>query len=194
MRRDIRPLNQILAATVVVLSMATLWAATEASAEEGTRTEAEERTRYNGTYKYGKSLDHGRRIVRKAMEQAIDQLNPLVRGLARRRLASSDPLVHTITITVAGDRVTVKLVGQKTASFTTKIGATEKVTNPEGKQVDLTHRFTKEGLEQVFVGPKGSSRTVYSLQPDDRQLVVSTTMKGQQLDTPISYRLVYVKQ
>lgn len=166
----------------------------EAFAEEGTSAGQPDIARYVGTYKYGKSLDHGRAIVRKAMGEVIDQLSPLVRGLARRRLARSDPLVHTITIGHSDGRISMTYIGEKQATVSSRPGVTEKVRNPNDEEVDLTQKLVKAGLEQVFVGPRGRSRTLYSLSPDNKSLVVATQLYGEQLESPISYRLVYARQ
>ncbi len=128
------------------------------------------------------------------MNQVIDQLSPLMRGIARRRLARADPLVHTIVIGLSDERISMTYIGEKRGTVATRLGVTEKVRNPNDEEVDLTQRFNKGGLEQVIVGPRGRSRTLYTLAPDNETLVVATKLYGKQLEAPISYRLVYKKQ
>lgn len=179
-------------ATVVLVTLGMAWVGSEALAEEAAPEDTS--ARYTGTYKYGKSLDHGRAIVRAAMDKAIDQLNPFIRPLARSKLRSSNPLVREIRIARPDGRIAVTLIGQKRATFDTRPGVPEKVRNPEGKQVELTQQFVKGRLDQIFVGPKGRSVTRYTLLSDDRRLRVDTKMSGKGLKSPISWRLVYVKQ
>ncbi len=179
-------------AAAVLISAA--WLCLEAAAEQAAPPAEAEQARYAGTYRYAESLDHGRAIVRAAMEKAIEKLNPLVRPIARSKLASSDPLIREIGIALPEGRISVTLVGQKTATFSTKAGAREKVRNPQGKQVDLTQRFVAGGLEQVFVGEKGRTRSLYALQPDGDRLRVLTRIEGQGVDGPIAYRLDYVRR
>lgn len=194
MRRR-RSIDQLLAlVTTTVLAALSTWVASESMAEDGPVGTEDDTARYVGTYKYGGDLDHGRAIVRKAMNEVIDQLPAVYRGLARRRLERSDPLVHTIVIALPEGRISVTYIGEKRATLTTRPGVTEKVRNPNNEEVDLTQRFTKEGLEQVFVGPRGRSRSVYTLLPDGKRLVVASKLYGEQLETPVSYRLVYTKQ
>lgn len=169
-------------------------AAIDASAEQAPPLPAEAQARYVGEYEYAKSLDHGRAIVRAALEKAIEKLNPLIRPIARSKLASSDPLIREIAIALPEGRISVTLVGQKRATIATKAGAREKIRNPDGKQVDAVQRFTKAGLEQLFYGAKGKTRSLYVLQPDGDHLAVDTRIDGQGVEGPITYRLVYKRR
>jgi hypothetical protein len=150
--------------------------------------------RYAGTYVYGENPEHGRAIVREAISKAINQLPVAFRRLASRRLAEVDPLIHRIVIEPHDGLISVRVVGERSAFFSTHPGLTEKVTDLKGKQVDLTQRFTDQGLEQLFVDPRGSSRVLYTLRANGQQLLVSTVTTSPLLNTPISYQLLYVRQ
>jgi len=149
---------------------------------------------YAGTYVYGENPEHGRALVREAMSKAINQLPVAFRGLASRRLAEVDPLIHRIVIELHEGLISVRVMGERSASFSTHQGLTEKVTNLKGKQVDLTQSFTDQGLEQLFVGRRGSSRILYTLRANGQQLLVSTVTTSPLLNAPISYQLLYVRQ
>jgi hypothetical protein len=181
-------------AGVAIVAMTAMWLPRSAPAEEATASTAQDVSRFAGTFKYGKSLDHGRRIVRQAIDKAIDDLPLIYRGLARRRLADSDPLVHKIIIALPGDQISVTYIGEKRATFSTKRGAKQKVKNLQGNEVDLTQRFVNGRLEQIWVGPNGRSRALYSLSDDNKRLVVATTTAGKKLNSTISYKLGYVRQ
>lgn len=170
------------------------WLPNEADAQESFKTIPANAQRYEGTYKYSKNFDHGRKVIRHAMEKIIEEIPFLFRGRVRRKMQSSDPLIHNIVIGFPAGKISVTLNGEKSATMATQPGTAEKVKNHKGKLIKLTQRFRKGSLEQVFVGEKGSGRTLYTLLDDNRRLVFHTKMKFSKVKTHFTYRLVYVRQ
>jgi hypothetical protein len=181
-------------ATIAVFVVTAVWAPSSTPAEEATNTTGDGAAHYVGTYKYGKNLDHGRNIVRRAIGKAIESLPSLYRGLARRRVASIDPLVRQVTISLPGKQISVTHIGAKRATFSTVRGANQKVKNRRGNEVDLTQRFIGNRLEQIWVGPNSRRHVSYKLSSDSTSLVMATTIKNKRMSEPISYKLVYLRQ
>lgn len=152
---------------------------------------AQESSGLEGHYVYAKSLDHGRAIVRKAMGAMIDQLNPIYRSIARRKLQNSDPLVRAVTISRPNGKISVRLIGEKSATFVTRPGVREKAQAPNGREIDVTQRIKGGVLTQVLLGPKGRTTNRYTLSNKGQRLVFDSKVEGQDLDEPVSYRLVY---
>lgn len=146
---------------------------------------------YDGTYNYAHDLEHGRQIIERAFDQAIQKLNPALRRYVRHKMQSSDPLIRMIVINLSGDQLSVQYVAGKTVTLKTRVGVPQKVKAPNGNEVDLTQRFEKGSLIQHFVGPEGDTTNVLTLSSDGQKLLLQSTVTGKRLDEPISYKLDY---
>lgn len=150
--------------------------------------------RYAGTYRYARDLDHGRAIVNAAFEKGLAQLNSITRALAESKLKGRDPLIRAITISLPGEKIAVRLESEKTIDFVTTPGVAQDVRGPNGNKVKLTQRFTRGALEQIGVGPRGTTRTTLRLSDDARTLTYNSTMTSSLLSSPVAFTLVYARQ
>jgi hypothetical protein len=184
--RSLLPLGLLLCGALVTLFANTTAAEPTQSPAEGLGLE--------GHFVYAKTLDHGRAIVRAAMEKMIEELNPIYRSLARRKLNQADPLIHSITIARPNDKISVRFVGEKTSIFVTAPGVREKVRLPNGNEVDLTQRVKGDVLTQVFLGPKARTTNKLSLVAGGQGLQLHSRIKGNDADGTVQYRLSYKRR
>ncbi len=151
-----------------------------------------ELTDYAGAYTYARSLDHGRRVVRGAIESGIKQLTPILRPFARIIMSRQDPLVHRFTIRIKGARVFIRTVGEKTHDLSTKLGVARTITTPEGKRAQLTYRFVGGRLEQYIKGKKGSRQdNVFLLSKGGKAIRFRAAIYDRRIKTPVRFSLHY---
>ena len=177
---------RLLIAAGALIGMVTFVSPVEAQ-ESDTKTLHE----YVGTYDYASSIDQGRALVKAAFEKAIEQLNPILRPMARRKLQSSDPLVRRITIDLPSGDISVRFFGEKTVSLVTPPGQARSITMPNGKEVRVTQRFASQRIEQVFVGERGKTRNTLTLLPDGKSLSYRSVISSSLLETPVTVTLLY---
>jgi hypothetical protein len=147
-----------------------------------------------GTYRYAESERHGRALIEKAFAPAIEELDLVTRTVARRKLARTNALSHTIVIAAPGAEIAVEYVGEKTVRVASRPGVATKVKAPNGNEVTLTQRVEEGALVQVFVGPKGTTTNRLSLSDGDRVLDYHSAIRGKEISTPIDIRLTYRRQ
>ncbi|MBX7195820.1 MAG: hypothetical protein K1X94_27445 [Sandaracinaceae bacterium] len=147
-----------------------------------------------GAWRYPHPDAHGLAIVRAAVEPAIRALPSMFQGLARERLAQRTRMATRIEIGNAHESVQVSSHGERDLSIDMPLGATPRtIRAPEGHEVQASHRLSGGWLEQVFTGPNGDLRILYSTEPDGRTLHVDTSITSERLAQPIRYRLDYVR-
>ncbi len=147
--------------------------------------------RFVGSYRYANTERHGRALIERAFEPAIEQLDLITRTVARRKMRRTNTLSKTINIGMPDGQISVEYVGEKSFRFTSRPGVTSKATAPNGNEIDLTQRIVGQAIEQVFIGPKGTTRNRLTLSKNDRQLTYHSVIRGKQLTTPITIDLVY---
>jgi hypothetical protein len=149
--------------------------------------------RYAGRYRFDGTDDDGRRRVRLALEPTLRRLNPLVRGLAERRLNESVPIARRIEVGVDGERISVRYVGERDRTFRSRAGRPRTVETRDGREARMTQLFRDGHLEQIFEGENGRMYNVFELDEAGRRLTLTVVMTGERLDQPIRITLPYVR-
>lgn len=147
--------------------------------------------KYAGNYKYSNTRDHGVAIVEKALDQALADLNMVMKLLVKKTMSSR--FAETVAIEVDGSKVGIK-IGENDKA-TAKIGETETVKSKDGKQTGkLTHQFDGGKLTETLSGENGTFVNVFSLSADGKTLQRDVTVTSQRMKKPLKYRLVYTRK
>jgi hypothetical protein len=151
--------------------------------------QAEQRfERFEGTWRLDQPRDEAQQVVSEAVEDAANQFNFMIRGIARSRLREGTPVHSRVEVSFEGDQVTVRFGDE---SYTTELGRTEVRRNPEGEEMRVTQRIRPNGqLEQVFETEGGTRRYVYTPLSDGRMRIATTT-DSPRMPQPMYFMLDY---
>jgi hypothetical protein len=147
--------------------------------------------KYAGNYKYGNTRDHGVAIVEKALDQALADLNMVMKLLVKKTMSSR--FAETVAIEIDGSDVGIK-IGENDKA-TSKIGETKSVKSKDGKQSgQLSHQFDGSKLTETLSGENGTFVNVFTLSADGKTLTRDVTVTSQRMKKPLKYRLVYTRK
>lgn len=147
--------------------------------------------RYAGTYQYAYEHDHGRAIVKRAMNEALTQIPRIFRSLVRRHLEKRDYFVTSFSIRRAGDRVAFRAQSYKVFAIATYPGITRELTSRKGRITKVTHQFRDGHFEQILENRRGKQHNLLTLLDDGNTVHAHTTFTSRYLDSPIEFDLVY---
>ena len=144
---------------------------------------------FSGTYAFSGG-ESERQALREAVDAAVAEMNPLVRGIARDRLLESNKIAQTVAIAADGDAVTVSFDER---AYTAVLGASAvEVTGVTGDTLQLTHRLSGKRLIQMFDGKRGSRRNVIGVR--GKQLRISVTVRSDSLPNDLEYQLTFARK
>jgi hypothetical protein len=147
--------------------------------------------KFAGDYKYNGTKDQGMEIVEKAFDEALSDLNLVLRVMAKKAMAQR--FAERIVIDVARDKVGIKIGENEKVSV--GLGKTETVKSSDGKgSGKATHKFEGGKLIESLVGDTGTITNVFTLSGDGKTLTRDVTVSGERLKKPAKYRLVYVRK
>lgn len=134
------------------------------------------------------------REVERAIDEAVDEMNVFIRGIARRRLKEPNMPTETLQISADEGMIAVARSGQPTISAPAS-GKPITWKNPRnGNELEVTHRIKSDGnLEQKLVGDRGVSTNSFSLRADGRMLM-TTTVKAEKLPSDIRFSTTYARK
>jgi hypothetical protein len=174
--------------TALAVSTAALAAPTMSHADPPDAAEPQRAERFEGTWRLDQPRDEAQQDVAEAVEDAANQFNFVIRGIARSRLQQGTPIHSRVEVSFEGDQVTVRFGNE---SYTTELGRTEVRQNPEGEDMRVTQRIRSNGqLEQVFETEGGTRRYVYTPLADGRMRIATTT-DSPQMPQPMYFMLDY---
>lgn len=130
-----------------------------------------------------------RKSALEAIDHALEDLDPITRSLARRRLAERDPVVPEITIAFADGKTTIT---RRDQAVTAPLGGPAVTVARDGRSARVTHRLSADTLLiESIRGEKGSTVNHFHLPGDGARLLVRTEINGDRLTSPIRYDLTY---
>jgi hypothetical protein len=132
--------------------------------------------------------------VERSIDDAVEEMSFLIRGLARRRLREPNLPTRELSISLDEGRITVSRNGQPAISGP-QGGEEVEWRNPNnGNKLRVRYRLTDAGtLEQRLVGDRGLSVNRYVLGADGATLTVHTTITAEQLSDPLRFSTTYVR-
>ncbi|RLB55167.1 MAG: hypothetical protein DRJ42_07030 [Deltaproteobacteria bacterium] len=180
----------------IALALAGIGAPTLGSAQEG--QEGQERQeaaaevrgpeRYAGTYRFSQSRSTGQEIINQAIERDTEDLNFVIRGIARGKLEGKNPIVSTIDIAVRDGNIVIRLDGRR---YTAPADGTRTTAiDPAGDEVGLTHAYRDGKIIQTFLFDGGQRRNVFSLRRSGI-LQYNVIVTADRLPGPVRYGLHY---
>jgi hypothetical protein len=144
-----------------------------------------------GSYKYSNTRDHGVAIVEKATEEALADLNMVMRLLIKKALSSS--FAEAVLIETPPGKIGMK-VGDldKTVQG---VGKTETVKTSDGKrEAKLTYDFDGSRIKATLAAEEMTVVSYFTLAGDGKTLARDVTVTGKRISKPIKYRLVYTRK
>ena len=147
--------------------------------------------KFAGDFKYNGTKDQGMAIVEKAFDEALSDLNMVMRLMAKKAMAQR--FAEHIAIGVSGEKVDIKIGENDEVSV--KLNTTETVKSADGKTSGkATHKFEGGKLTETLVGDTGTLTNVFTLSADGKTLTREVTASGGRLKKPAKYKLVYVRK
>jgi hypothetical protein len=176
-------------ATVLVLAFLLALAVPGAGTAEGGPSAP---FRFVGTYEYvggNAEIDE----MDRAIDEAVEQLNVFIRGIARRRLQEANRPTETLTIAASDREITITRSGKPEITAPAD-GTAVAWKNPEnGNQLEVSHGVTRKGvLSQRIEGDRGTSENRFVLDDAAGRLSVETTILVDRVDDPIRFETTYV--
>lgn len=139
-----------------------------------------------GNYRYRS----GGGAVGPAIESVVAEMNGLVRGVARKRLAAANEVPSTLAIAHDGDVARVTLDGR---TYEAKLGgAAKSVTDPNGEASKMRLRMVGKSLYQTFDAGQGVRTNIYTPGKSGR-VTMSVRITSKQLPKDVRYSLVFAR-
>lgn len=145
--------------------------------------------RFAGTYQFVGG-DAQRQALTEAIEATVQQLNALIRGIARRRITEANLIREQITIAVDGDKITTTFGPGRTVTGVLG-GPNVPWTGEDGKPVSLVFSMVKGRLVQAYTSSDGGRRSVFTLDEVGDRMTLSVTISSDRLPNPLKYALTY---
>ena len=147
--------------------------------------------KFAGDFKYNGTKEQGMSIVEKAFDEALSDLNMVMRLMAKKAMAQR--FAENLAIDISGEKVGIKIGENDKVSVA--LGKTETVKSSDGKgSGKATHKFEAGKLIETLVADTGTITNVFTLSPDGKTLTRDVTVSGERLKKPAKYRLVYVRK
>ena len=160
-------------------------AAARASVPAGTADDAEMDLRF--AYAGGQA---GRDAIATAIDEAIADMNGLIRGMARKRLLEVNAVIESMAFSLESDPVvTTYLNGRIIAA--PRSGKSVPWTDQFGERIQVSHRYADGKLVQTMRGAKGQRKNVYRFSEDGKTMTMSVEIVADQLPAAIRYQVKY---
>ncbi len=157
------------------------------------RAEIDLLRRFEGTYDFAGGPDETRRLEQ-AIDDVVDRLNVLIRGLARSEIRRAIRPERTIVLAPVGrDRLRFSLDAWGPLEVPLDNRA-RRVTGPDGSDTQLRGLVTGSRVVLVQDSPRGRRTNWLSLGPEDRWLHLQVQVGADQLPDPIQYSLSYLRR
>jgi hypothetical protein len=151
------------------------------------------RAALTGAWFLNVSESAGQAAIDGAIERAVNEMNFFLRGITRTQLREKTPLNRRIDIDFsANSSITVSF--DQRFTYTTRAGATQNFTLPDGAGIEVRQYFRGGNLEQYFGHSLGRRWNVYSLSEDGQTLTITATQQGPMMPVPVHFTLPYRKQ
>jgi hypothetical protein len=146
-----------------------------------------------GTYRFVGGEKEAQEVER-AIDDAVDELNIFIRGIARRRLKEPNLPTDELRISFEDGTITIARSGQPAVAAPAS-GKRVNWKNPRnGNELRVAHRIMPDGsLEQNLIGDRGVSTNVFSLAEDGR-LSMRTTVEAEKLPSTIRFTTTYARK
>lgn len=145
---------------------------------------------YVGTYRFApeRSAD-----VEQAIERGTEDLNFLIRGIARRRLRGTTQPYRTIRIQRSDGEIATIYDGREPIRSPAD-GRAVTWRREDGEVLQLSTRERDGALVQTFVAEDGTRENAFRVSDDGSTLTLTVTVRSDRLPEPIVFDLVYGRE
>ncbi len=148
---------------------------------------ADDISAYVGAFRHSGG-DKERLARDKAIDDVVSGMSFVVRGIARGRLTSANPIAVDVTCSTHDKSLTMTMDQR---SFTAPIdGSTATVKSVTGDDIDMHYAITKNSLIQVF-DRDGRGRVNTFTLDGTKGLAMAVRVYAKQLPKDLNYRLTY---
>jgi len=151
-------------------------------------------TRFAGTYDYVGG-DTEIRALDRAIDEVVEQMNFLIRGIARRRLRAPNLPSKTVRIVLENAQIRIDRPGQPEVSAPAD-GKPITWRHPsDGDVFQVSHGVDEHGaLYQRFEGERSISTNRFVLSQDEERLTIHTTITADRLPAPLRFKMSYERR
>ena len=133
-------------------------------------------------------------LIEKTVEEGAQQVNRLIRSIARGRLVESTKPVETLTFSMTTNVVTMIRGDGETPVSSLADGSKVEWKRKNGKKFTVTQTLEGNVLTQTFTDSDDSMRvSKYTFAEDGKSLELQITINSSSLKTPLLYTLTYTK-
>jgi hypothetical protein len=147
---------------------------------------------YAGEYRFAGTRAEGVAIIEKAMDDALSDLNTVMRLMAKK--AMTQYFAEVIVIETPPGKLGLKVGDFE--KITTELGKSKTVQNPGGMGTsEVMYGFDRGAIREVVKSSMDTTITTISrLSDDNKALLRDVTVQGSRLPKPIKYRLTYLRK
>ena len=132
----------------------------------------------------------GRDAIEQAVDEAIADMNVLIRGIARKRLLEANAVIEHFAFALEGDPVVASYVGGRIIAAP-RSGKSITWTDQYGEKIQVSHHYADGKLVQKMVGSKGRRTNIYRFSDDEQTMSMSVEIVAAQLPAAVRYRVTY---
>lgn len=152
--------------------------------------EADPAAQFTGTFKYAGGQKQKASLVT-AIEAATDDMNFIVRPIARSRLKDTQYAYKKLTISISGGKVSISRDGAK--PIVTTNGGSVMWTREDDSKFKVTQKLSGNKLTQSYVAEEGSRYNTFILNKSGEVMTMRVKVVSPKLPQPLKYSLTYKK-
>jgi hypothetical protein len=149
---------------------------------------AQQVPRFERSYRYA-GAKAGKKAIEEAVEEAVKRMNPLIRGIARRRMLEANKIIPELGFHLGGDTLVASYVGGRIIEAPAD-GTSVPWTDQFGDTIRVSHRLRGSTLDQTMAGAKGDRRNRYRFSADGT-MTMSVEIRSSRLPEPLRYQVSY---
>lgn len=145
---------------------------------------------YAGVFEADPAIDNAG-AVEAAIEVIVTEMSPLIRGIARKRLRAAASWSTRYTFEPATDSMNIRS-DRRPEGWTTPLDRSEITTTSDKGEDFFLSRWMEGGvLRSNGRSERGSHGNTFELSPDGSRMIVTTTIRNDNLPKPLVYRVQY---
>ena len=144
----------------------------------------------DGTFTLAESREDVQTRINTAIDAATEEMNFILRGIARDRLRAKNPVRVRLTTQVAGDRIVVSYDNDR---YESQSGQWRSVT-ATGETVQLLQQIQGNRIYQTFRTADGEKRMVLTFSEDGAWVWLDVTVTSSRIPAPLRYRMRFRRQ
>jgi hypothetical protein len=145
--------------------------------------------RFERSYRYAGGAA-GKKAIEDAVEEAVRQMNPLIRRIARRRMLEANAVIPRLRFRLGGDPIVASYVGGRIVEAPAD-GRAVPWTDQYGETIEVSHRLHGSTLVQTMTGAQGNRTNEYRFTDDGKTMTMTVEISAKQMPSPLRYSVRY---